>query len=509
MKIGRFQLKFPRWAKVIIIILACLVIFILALKFSGWFDAVSLDYVENGNNLFNERLYQNALGEYNVALSFKELDGKTAYLAYIGKARIYFAKGIYNDAIFQVENALKYDKKGIEAYILLGGIYLKKDQNQEALDAFSKAIEIDNENIEAIFGFAKAKMRVDGPNDGSNKRFADILAMGNSSGECVFSCPTDYTIQAHLYLFLSYLWEDDFKKAQEEFEILEKLNGGAVKNINETKFNYEGIEDINGIKADFEKIKSLKSETRDENPSIAYKDVLTAWIYLKLSEEDLALQKAQKAILMVENYRDAWILKAYLEIKKDEFDGAEDSLKKAYEIDPTYGQIQYLYGKIYFSRGEFDKEIESIDKAINLGYDTTDLRYDLALVYEEKGNYEKAEEELIKSLSIEYSEKAQEELLWLYYDFLGDASKGISSAFQYEKKAHSANSAGFVALGYYQKNDLESARSYLKKALERDKFNALAYFVKGLIDKNKEDFERAVDFDFGGKVSRLAEEKLR
>ncbi|QDT88652.1 HEAT repeat domain-containing protein [Gimesia algae] len=96
-------------------------------------------YVKNGNTEQGRKQYEEALEEYQTALSIDSL----LVPAYQGIVNVQNAMQKYEEALKTADQGLKIDSMHARLYVAKGMIYSNLSQSEEALQQFHKAIEID------------------------------------------------------------------------------------------------------------------------------------------------------------------------------------------------------------------------------------------------------------------------------------------------------------------------------------------------------------------------------
>ncbi|MBU7018873.1 MAG: tetratricopeptide repeat protein, partial [Theionarchaea archaeon] len=116
-------------------------------------------WINKGYALRNLRRYEEALEAFEKAI---ELDDKNVD-AWITRG---YALGIlerYEEALEAFEKAIELDDKNVDAWTNKGYALFELERNEEALEAFEKAIELDDKNISAWInkGYALRNLRIE------------------------------------------------------------------------------------------------------------------------------------------------------------------------------------------------------------------------------------------------------------------------------------------------------------------------------------------------------------
>ncbi|EKD49141.1 MAG: hypothetical protein ACD_63C00256G0002 [uncultured bacterium] len=480
-RVYNFFEKFPRWLRVVIIAVVILIVIVLVLKYGGWFDKIAYSYVGRGNKYLENREYSKAMKEYAFAVALEDLDGKAAFEAHVRRGQIFYSKRNFNEAVREFEAAYKLYKKRKEIQILLGKAYLAVGRVDDAEKVLSKALEQDSGDAEILVNLGKTIFKKFEELERGEDYLKEAIKINGENQE------------AYFYLALIYLDHDE-NLALEKISRALDLPGDLS---DEARSVHERIMEM----------QNDKLRGREEKEARAYERVLIGWTYAGVSEYDAALRKTAEALELVSEYRDAWILKAWIEIEKEDFAMAEDSLNKAYRCDSTHGQTQYLYGRLHFKMGEFDKAHDDFEKALNLGYDHVSLRRDFAKLFSRTGDLKEAEKQLLKAHAVDSKNlEVGSMLIWLYVENLHKTQDAVKLAQQLDKIHKTSRTRALLALAYFYEGDEKAAEVAAGEALERDAEEALAYYVEGLVDGDREKFEKAVDLDFEGEVAKRAGE---
>ncbi len=119
-------------------------------------EALRLD--EEGNRLYYEKRYDEALAKYNESISLNP-DSSNVYAH---RALVYLDnKAEITKALMDTEKAISLDPKNVIAYINRGIIYRRGKDNLKAVLDFEKAVELNANNSVAYFWLGKASYSID------------------------------------------------------------------------------------------------------------------------------------------------------------------------------------------------------------------------------------------------------------------------------------------------------------------------------------------------------------
>ncbi|RKU38795.1 hypothetical protein C6496_04635 [Candidatus Poribacteria bacterium] len=124
--------------------------------------------------------------------------------------------------------------------------------------------------------------------------------------------------------------------------------------------------------------------------------------YIAKGECDLAIKDCNKAIQLKTDYAEAYYNRGTAYSKKNEIDLAIKDFRKAIELKPDYFAAYNNLGIAYYNKGEFDRAIENYTKAVEIKPDYTEALDNRRAVYRAKrmAYYEKNKSEF----GIDYSE---------------------------------------------------------------------------------------------------------
>ena len=181
---------------------------------------------------------------------------------------------------------------------------------------------------------------------------------------------------------------------EREANWVDKFNEGAAlfnNVLNETSDDAEA--DVAKAKTAFETaIKILPSKAQ------AYSSL--ASIYLRESDNEMAIKYLSKTLEYEPDNVNALVNLGLLYSNKEEFEIANDHLIKALEMDPGILNALQQLAQNYDIAGKSDDAQAMYHKAIAADPDNSNLMYNLGVIYLRADNFEKAEEMFISSLAL-------------------------------------------------------------------------------------------------------------
>lgn len=482
MRFSLKKIKLPRWLLVIGVIAAILLIAFLVLKLSGTFDELAATYVDRGDRLVAEGAYSEAAQEYAYALTLKDLDGQSAYQAYLKRAEIFQRKRNYSAAIEELTAATKLRSRQRDAWLMLGQVLLSARRTPEAVTALEKARTLDRQHPNTLQLLGLSYFR-----QGQFGQAQDLLR------QAVAAEPENQAGYYYLTLvFLNQNLEESEKMIAESLRREGAFSAGAKQLQN--------------------RIGELKRRTGQSEGTMAvdaYQKILRGWIYAEVGESEMARCLAIEALAVVDDYRDAWILKGFSEIELKDFLEAKQSLARATQIDPTYGQVAYLQARTEAALGDIDAAEILYQKALALGYRQYQVYLDYAQLLMSRANYSEAEKPLRAAYKIDPREISGGcRLVYLLGKHLDKAPEGLEIALELDRYWQTGQTHSLVALGYALAGDGTAALNFADQALSHDSLDPLAYFVRGLVREDQAELEKAIDRDFDGQVAEWARERI-
>ena len=447
------------WLVLILIILIVIIsIFIATKLFAG---TVAQTYLDRGYEYLGQHEYSKAMQQFETAGLLKNIDGRTVAESFVAQGDIYMLKGDFDQAEKNYLEAIDQDKKYAEAYIRLGDVYFDQGKYTSALDSFRESMERGG-GEQAQIGMLKSLMNLDQFEDAAN-----------------YITGTGYYVT---------LYE-------------------AVNNLESFKVDYQ-----NSLsETQSEAAKSLIAKESGFDNEV-FHDTALGKFFIGVSENNLAYIFLQKAVQADDSYRDALVLKGLAEVNMGDFDQALQTLSVARDLDPTFAQVYYVLAKAYTSKGEYKNSIRDFNKAINLGYATADLYIDYAETLVANENYQVAKNNYLTAwdkADNDDREMIYKKTTWLELDDHADfAGTKIS------RPSETSQDYALEGLLDISRGDLDQAKVAIDKSQELDDHDSLTYYAWGKWyeanndnEKARSSFDRALDLDLTGEISKRINSK--
>lgn len=116
-------------------------------------------YFNKGNSYMGILEYENALIAYDKTLGLDEKYSK----AYINRAKVFFQLGDYTSSIDDIEHAMQFQLKKDQRkklYLEYGNCLMKQSNFDDAIDKFSKAIQINSEYYKAYINRGQCFLKI-------------------------------------------------------------------------------------------------------------------------------------------------------------------------------------------------------------------------------------------------------------------------------------------------------------------------------------------------------------
>ena len=172
----------------------------------------------------------------------------------------------------------------------------------------------------------------------------------------------------------------------------------------------------------------FEQETNNESsaPSNAAVKLKKAISFESAGKYESALMSIEEALLLQENYVDAWLLKGVILGKLGKCTEALKCYDKVIELNPNFEDAWRLKGAIYSMQNLHDKAADCFSKALELDQEDIEVRLNLAASFQKLKKFEetlKCYEEILKlkpDAQIHY-------LIGVTFGNKGDAEKALNS----------------------------------------------------------------------------------
>lgn len=374
-------------------------------------------------------------------------------------------------AIEVINNSLKNDSVNQSSNQLFGiaKVYISFKMAKQALKTINKAVELDNNNLEARFWRARL-LTINKEYDKAEQDFNYILKK-------------DPKNESYSGQYASFLQETkQFDKAQEVLSRHKATPDGLFKRIVFALQN-KNLETAN---KSYDALKNLSVTPEDENNK--YFLLAEASYWLEKHDESL---KYYKSVSGGKHYLDSREMLTHLLFEDKKYDEAIELLHQLQNAEESYAVKAYrLESQIYKEQEDIDEAILTLTNSLDIIPNNPDLLYDRAMLYESQGKIKKLKKDLLQI--IKDNPEHYNALNSLGYS-LADHDMELEQAYEYIQKALELdpdNSAIIDSLGWaqYKLGRYEEAEKSFNKALSTST-NDLELYIhlyKTLLKLNKE-----------------------
>ncbi|MFW9900417.1 MAG: tetratricopeptide repeat protein [Candidatus Thorarchaeota archaeon] len=333
------------------------------------YSAEVAEVVSKGNNLVEQKEYQEAIETYNDALTMTnkmyltgEMEKEVALiksLIYETEVKLLVGKG-------ELVEEQKLKEKEIEK--------LKKrlDYAQSIDDPERRATEM-----------SKIKKLID---DVHSEEIKLLIEQGNQLADLK-------------------KYDDAFKFYEKALKVNELMETPDIKNKDLIKSSYKK-ELINRAKLEIDN-KNYDNAIENCNRALALDEIFVeayyhiGLAYHKKRKYDAAIKNFQKAVNYNEKHANSWNSMGLAYEAKEDYDNSLIKLKKAVEIDSNFAEGWYNLGNIYKLRKEFDNAISNYTKATEVNPDFAKAWFFMGCAYFDKKDYNNATQYIEKSFKID------------------------------------------------------------------------------------------------------------
>lgn len=448
---------------------------------------------------------------------FERIDRSTKQMDSAGQANIpsvhfergkaQHALGRYNEAIADLNEAIRLKPNFSEAYAKLSECFVAKGQPFEAqlaqgwseyhngklelaAQAFSDAIRLNPKQSKAWWGRSNV-----------------YLAKGQSYEALI---DLDYVIA------LDPLFPDTYfergkifqsVKRQDlavmDFSTLLSLNPRHVEGLHERGEAFSSLGEQDKALTDFGQVLQL-------DPRHAKARISRAQVFLAKGDLTRAWTDADEALKIIPDMPQASVVQATILLRNNQKEAAVQRFDEVVRRSPHYtaeaiaayeqiisqvpqlGAAYHARGVAYYQKGLFPKAADDLTQALTMTVDAPQVLYDRGMVHLRNGNSRQAIGDFEAALKLRSSFKGT--IL---------SEKAYLIKVDYKSEARVFNQIGGLrdpdiyknlAWAYYFDNNTEQALHTLKMAMERNKYDHEAYFFAGLIHAKTGELPTALTF---------------
>lgn len=370
-------------------------------------DGIALALKEEGNEVFKNKQFQEAIKFYTAALALKE---DPAY--YSNRSACYIALKDFERVIEDTTSALKIKPEYTKCILRRATAYEQLGQHQNAMFDLTAA---------TIYGGFKTK-----PTEEALERVLKTYSyeiVADKLKDRVTSLPSASSIAS----FFSGYRERPIEGLPESPEECAAGSGdlflvSAIEKINER--SYTGYEEADSFIQ--QAIAAYEKEGAKQKLAVALE---YAGIFDFLKSDPLkALEEVDRAIALHPRAR-SYVFKAMISADKQDVAEAERCLELAIKLDPKSSEIYYQRGQMYYLFGQLDKAETDFTKAKDLNAKNLYAYIQLACIMYRKGDFPAAEKDFQEAKKLF---PTSPEIPNYYGEILADKGEFERAAVQFE-----------------------------------------------------------------------------
>ena len=375
---------------------------------------------------------------------------------YLERGKAFIAEENWDKARVEIKNVLQIDPKSAEAYYLLGRVEEKKQEWAKAYGAYSKAVELDPEMVDARSRLAQIHLLQAVAMKANNDRDGEAKALGQVQTEIDEILKRDAEHAGALTLRANMLMREG--KADEAIAVAEKVvkndpDYGPAAGLLASLYTQKG--------------KTAEAEKLLLAASAAAEDPLPVRLQLAQhyarQKNTAAAEKIMREIIASRpdelQYR---IQLAQLLLQTDQLEKAEAVMREAVAADPKDAQRYLMIADMYTSRKNPEAAVAYLRESIEQQPELSELRLGLARLYEQAKKPDEA--------------KRVYETMVAHY---GEEPPGLV-----------ARNRLAVMLG--EAGDTETASKLIEEVLAVNPKDGDALVIKGRLAMQRSDFDTAV-----------------
>lgn len=322
--------------------------------------------------------YERALGHYNRAIELVPSEGR----ALVSRAVVNYELGRYQAALRDLEHALKVEENPW-AYLYRGLTQERLSERRRALEAYSRAIRLDADFVEAYYQRGLLYASMNEP-DRALQDQSRVLELD----------PEHARAYAARGIARAELGEIQWA--------LNDLDRGCqlAPQLPEVFYN-RGL-----VRAEVEMMEEALSDLHralELDPSFVAAYMTLGDVYFAVGEHWRAIDNYDRVLELHPQDVMAYDARGQARAAVREFEGAIADYSKALELDAGRPETLANRGAAYEKLGEFEQAILDLDRAVALDPGLAIAYYVRGLAYGSKGEYDKASRDLDRAVELDPS----------------------------------------------------------------------------------------------------------
>jgi tetratricopeptide (TPR) repeat protein len=488
--------------------------------------------------------FKSALENYRTALKFDKAPG-----IYFAIANINLKNGKLQDALLEINNALKFSPDNIDYKTLKANIYYGTGKIDMAVELYENILTSEPENVFILYSLARSYQELKSPDKAIViyekltdvygfdydvlKRMFDIYLANQNYPKCAETLT--YLIKldpfnTSLMLDLASMYtrlerEDDAKIIFENLSALNPSDKQIQAEIVKIYFRKNQIE--KGF-SEFAKIIGKESLTFLEKAQLGEmyfnmvaQDPKTAdvveyifkylnetnpdnWLpYYYLGQVDLLTKKNDEAALKfikgityADTSQEAYLQIGYALFTLEKYEQAKPIIEKGLELSPSDFRMNYSYALVLQRLGNLPNAIKYYENAHKINPEELSVLSSLALAYNSNKQYRESDAAYDEALKLDPDNAL---ILNNYAYNLSTRGQDLTKALEMSKRAvrkEPGNPSYLDTMGwiYFMLKDYKSAREYIERAVAVNGSNSVLLEHLGDVHNALKDTQKAVYF---------------
>lgn len=347
----------------------------------------------------------NRAWQVSFGLVFMLLSFTVSAADYFSEAKAYYKKGEFPAAVIQLKNLLEDEPKNAQGRLLLGEIYLKQGQLQEADKELSKAKSLGLDGPQLLLPLARVNMRL--------RQFDRVIEMLDPDTMAVSE---DKAI-AYALLGHTYLAQNQIADAIEMFEKSRKHNDSASALV--------GLARIAASEQRTDDSLTLLEQAVVLEPGFREALFTRAQVMASQRRFEEALQTYNNLLSQDDDLSFALLGRAEVEVELGQFEEAAADAQRVLEKDGMQPQANFLMSRLQLNTGKYPEAQVSAEKVLRVVPQHTMSFFVLGVAHYAQDNMEQAKVYLEKFLVRQPAHPAASRLLGAAYLKLDDHQNAV------------------------------------------------------------------------------------